>query len=133
MFFRNELAKHVKSAPVLLIGYNRPEKMGALISSLAVSKPKNLLVCVDGPKNNRSGDREKVALTQDCINQITWDCKVQTLFRETNFGLKRSVVNAVDWAISEFGSVVVLEDDIQPGKQMLPYAWSMLENYRRIY
>ena len=130
MFSRNELAKHVNPAPVLLIGYNRPEKMETLISSLAVNKPKNLLVCVDGPKNNREGDREKVERTRDCINQIRWDCKVQTLFRETNLGLQQSVVGAVDWAISEFGSVVVLEDDIQPGKQMLPYAWSMLENYR---
>ena len=117
-------------APVLLIGYNRPEKMKELVSSLAISRPKNLLICEDGPNQNRKDDVFKVARTRDAVNFISWDCNVKTLFREKNLGLKDSVVDSVNWAISEFGSVVVLEDDVLPGSQMLPYAWTMLESYK---
>jgi hypothetical protein len=107
--------------PVLLLGYNRPEQMRGLIRSLADVKPKLILLSVDGPKTNRTKDVELVGQTQEMINEITWDAEIRTRFRESNLGLRKAVVDAVTWANSEYGRVIVLEDDVRAGPQLLNF------------
>jgi len=107
--------------PVLLLGYNRPEQMRGLIQSLAAVKPKLILLSVDGPKINRLRDIELVRHTQEMVNEITWDAEVRTRFRESNLGLRNAVVDAVTWANNEFGKVIVLEDDVRAGPQLLDF------------
>ena len=107
--------------PVLLLGYNRPEQMRGLIGSLSALKPKLILLCVDGPKMNRVKDIELVRQTQEMVNEINWDAKIRTRFRESNLGLRRAVVDAVTWANCEYGKVIVLEDDVRAGPQLLDY------------
>ncbi len=107
--------------PVLLLGYNRPEQMQGLIRSLAAVKPKLILLSVDGPKTNRQKDVHLVRQTQEMVNEITWDAKIRTRFRESNLGLRNAVVDSVTWANSEYGKVIVLEDDVRAGSQLLDY------------
>ena len=107
--------------PVLLLGYNRPEQMQGLIRSLAALKPKLILLSVDGPRMNRLKDVELVRQTQEMVNEITWDAEIRTRFRETNLGLRKAVVDSVTWANSEHGKVIVLEDDVRAGPQLLEY------------
>jgi hypothetical protein len=107
--------------PVLLLGYNRPQQMRGLIQSLAPLKPKLLLLAVDGPKNTRSNDVDLVRQTQNLVSEITWDAEIQTRFRDSNLGLRKAVVDAVTWANSEYGQVIVLEDDVRAGPQLLDF------------
>jgi hypothetical protein len=107
--------------PVLLLGYNRPEQMQGLIRSLAALKPKLILLSVDGPRMNRLKDVELVRQTQEMVNEITWDAEIRTRFRESNLGLRNAVVDAVTWANNEFGKVIVLEDDVRAGPQLLDF------------
>lgn len=107
--------------PVLLLGYNRPEQMRGLIRSLAALKPKLILLSVDGPKKNRLKDLELVRQTQGMVNEITWDAEIRTRFRESNLGLRKAVVDSVNWANSEYGKVIVLEDDVRAGPQTLDF------------
>jgi hypothetical protein len=107
--------------PVLLLGYNRPQQMRGLIQSLAPLKPKLILLAVDGPRNNRPNDSELVRQTQELVSQITWDAEIRTRFRNSNLGLRRAVVDAVTWANSEYGKVIVLEDDVRAGPQLLDF------------
>jgi hypothetical protein len=108
-------------APVLLLGYNRPQQMRGLIQSLSPLKPKLILLAVDGPKNNRTNDADMVRQTQGLVSEITWDAEIRTRFRDSNLGLRRAVVDAVTWANSEYGKVVVLEDDVRAGPQLLTF------------
>ena len=107
--------------PVLLLGYNRPIQMRGLIQSLAPVKPKLILLAVDGPRTYRANDVELVRQTQDLASEITWDAEIRTRYRDTNLGLRRAVVDAVTWANSEYGRVIVLEDDVRAGPQLLEY------------
>ena len=107
--------------PVLLLGYNRPEQMRGLIGSLAALKPKLILLCVDGPKMNRVKDIELVRQTQEMVNEINWNAEIRTRFRESNLGLRKEVVYSVTWANSEYGKVIVLEDDVRAGPQLLEF------------
>ena len=117
--------------PVLLLGYNRPEQMRALIQSLAAVKPKLILLSVDGPKMNRMRDVELVHQTQEMVNEITWEAEVRTRFRESNLGLRKAVVDSVTWANSEYGRVIVLEDDVRAGPQLLDFLNYNLDKHEK--
>jgi hypothetical protein len=117
-------------APVLLLGYNRPQQMRGLIQSLSPLKPKLILLAVDGPKNHRSNDADLVRQTQHLISEITWDAEIRTRFRVSNLGLRRAVVDAVTWANSEYGRVIVLEDDVRAGPQLLEFLNHNLMTHR---
>lgn len=117
-------------APVLLLGYNRPQQMRGLIQSLAPLKPKLILIAVDGPRSNRLNDAELVRQTRELASDITWDAEIRTRFRDLNLGLRRAVVDAVTWAISEYGKVIVLEDDVRAGPQLLEFLDYNLNAYQ---
>ena len=107
--------------PVLLLGYNRPLQMRSLIQSLATLKPELILLAVDGPRSNRPNDANLVRQTQELASEITWDAEIRTRFRNSNLGLRRAVVDAVTWANSDYGQVIVLEDDVRAGPQLLDF------------
>ena len=115
--------------PVLLLGYNRPEQMRGLIQSLSPFQPKVILLAIDGPNQNRSNDPELVRQTQETINQVAWNAEIITRYRESNLGLRRAVVDAVTWANSEYGRVIVLEDDVRAGPQLLDFLNHNLDKY----
>lgn len=117
-------------APVLLLGYNRPEQMAGLIKSLEPHKPKLILVSVDGPRESKPRDAELVKQTQETLSLITWDAQVLTRFRDSNLGLRKAVVDAVNWATDSYGHVVVLEDDVRAGPELLDYMNFNLEHFK---
>lgn len=116
--------------PVLLLGFNRPEKMSQLIASLSVSKPDLVLIAVDGPRAHNSTDTDRVRQTQETAALVTWPATVVTRFRNENLGLRAAVVDAVSWATSEYGKVIVLEDDCVPGPDFVPFTTNMLERFK---
>ena len=116
--------------PVLLLGFNRPEKMAQLITALSVTKPNQVLIAVDGPRAHNSKDADLVRLTQDTASLITWPATVDTRFRKENLGLRTAVVDAVTWATSEYGAVIVIEDDCIPGPDFVPFATNMLKRFK---
>ena len=95
--------------------------MRGLLQSLAPLKPKLILLAVDGPRKNRDNDAELVRQTQELASGITWDAEIRTRFRDSNLGLRRAVVDAVTWANSEYGRVIVLEDDVRAGPQLIEF------------
>lgn len=95
--------------------------MRGLIRSLEPLKPKLILLAVDGPKAGRTSDADLVRQTQNLVSEITWDTEIRTRFRGANLGLRKAVVDAVTWANSEYGRVMVLEDDVRAGPQLLEF------------
>ena len=104
--------------------------MGGLIRSLANLKPKLILLSVDGPRANRENDMELVRQTQEMVNEITWDAEIRTRFRDSNLGLRKAVVDAVNWTISEYGKAIVLEDDVRVGPESLDYFNFNLDRFK---
>jgi hypothetical protein len=104
--------------------------MAQLITALSATKPKQVLLAVDGPRAQNSKDGDLVRLTQATASLITWPATVVTRFRKENLGLRAAVVDAVTWATSEYGNVIVLEDDCIPGPDFVPFAINMLERFK---
>jgi hypothetical protein len=115
---------------VLLLAYNRPELLTGLIDVLRPLAPQLVYVVIDGPKPDNEADAVRVQATRDAVAGIDWTTEVHTRFRPVNVGLRSSVADAVSWATSEHGQVIVMEDDIVPGPHVIAYLEYMLEHYR---
>lgn len=120
----------MRDTPVVVIAYNRPDKVRRLISRLADLKPDRIIFAVDGPKPGKASDIAKVAEVQSLAEDFSWTNKVETRFRPTNLGLRAAVTDVVSHAVSEFGQAIILEEDTLPGKNWFPYANRMLNEHR---
>ena len=117
-------------APILLIGFNRPDFMRAQIEAVRVAKPPRLYLAVDGPRQNRPGEAEKCRAVQECARLVDWPCEVRTRFSETNRGCKMGVCGAITWFFENEAAGIVLEDDCRPTTDFLRFASEMLNRYR---
>jgi hypothetical protein len=120
----------MNKAPVLILAYNRADKIANLIDSLRPLRPSTVLVGVDGPRINKANDVEKVAAVHKVLESINWTNDVQILGREKNLGLKRAVIDSVDWAIDAYGQAIVIEEDVVVGPQFLDFMNEMLNTYK---
>lgn len=115
-------------APVLILAYNRPDQIRGLIDSMRPFSPKTILVGVDGPKDT-AGDSEKVRKVVQAVAGINWTDDVQILERKSNLGLRLAVPDAVTWAMSKAGRVIVVEDDVRVSKDFFPYMNHCLDEF----
>ena len=120
----------MRDTPVVVIAYNRPDKVRRLISRLEELRPSNVIFAVDGPKAGKPADAVKVAEVQSLVNNFTWTDKVETRFRPTNLGLRAAVTDVVSHAVSQYGQAIIMEEDTLPGNNWFPYAQEMLTRYR---
>ena len=117
-------------APILLIGFNRPDYMAAQIEALRPAKPVKLYVAVDGPRAEIPDEIEQCRQVRECISRIDWPCELKTLFRDKNLGCKLGVSDAITWFFKNESEGMVLEDDCRPTLDFLRFATAMLERYR---
>ena len=118
-------------APVLLLGFNRPGKLETLILSLRETRPKIVRIALDGPRSHHPQD---VALVNECnevVRLIDWTDDVVVRRREENMGLEHAIPDAVSWVLSEFRSVIVIEDDVIVGPQFIEFANEMLTRFEK--
>lgn len=117
-------------APILLIGFNRPDFMAEQITAVRGATPKKIYIAVDGPREGRSDEVEKCRAVRECVKLIDWPCEVKTLFRERNLGCKYGVSGAITWFFENEEMGIVLEDDCRPTVDFLRFASEMLERYK---
>jgi glycosyltransferase involved in cell wall biosynthesis len=120
----------MSDSSVLIIAFNRPHKLRQLIASLRSSRPPILMIAVDGPRSQNKSDETLVRETQAVVSEIDWPCKIHTRFRESNLGLQTAYVDAVNWAMSEFGETIVIEDDVIAGQELYGYLNFNLNRFR---
>jgi hypothetical protein len=100
------------SAPILVLGYNRPDYLKSLLEFLKSQKNFRLYVSIDGPALNNSFDEY---LVKECrrlaIETQEWS-DTRLLFSDSNNGCYLGVTKAIDWFFEneEFG--IILEDDL---------------------
>lgn len=109
------------TAPVLVVGFNRPKHLKTLLESIALSPPRILLIALDGPRAGNALDQILVRECQEVIEQIPIKSKIELRIRSNNLGLKDSIVDAVNWACGKYGRVIVLEDDVQVGPNLFRF------------
>jgi hypothetical protein len=116
--------------PVLLLIFNRPQQTKLVFDEIKKQKPKYLHVAADGPRANNLEDHSLCLAARNIVNEIDWDCKIETLFRSENLGSKNAVSTAITWffSVHEFG--IILEDDCLPNASFFLFTKTLLERYK---
>lgn len=119
------------NTPVLFIVFNRPDTTRRVFWEIRKVEPRKLFVAADGPRDNRSGEKEKCEETRRfVIDNIDWDCEVKTLFRDKNLGCGRAVSSAITWFFQNVEQGIILEDDCLPNQSFFKFCEELLNYYK---
>lgn len=118
---------------IAIFAYNRPEKTRQLLNSLFVQngiKNYSVYIFIDGPKNEFD---KKV---QSKIKRICKKYPIDIISREENMGLKKNIIDGLNYIAKNYCAFIVLEDDLVLNINFLDYHSKMLsrfENDDRIF
>jgi hypothetical protein len=115
--------------PVLLLLFRRSDLAQRLIDSLRPVQPPVLYIAADGPRPNRPGEELECLRTRAVVATIDWPCRIETLYRSSNLGVRRAVSEAIDWFFSNEEAGIILEEDCLPHPDFFPYCDELLDRY----
>jgi hypothetical protein len=119
--------------PVLLLVFNRPAIVRAMLSALRGQRPDRVYVAADGPRATHPADVERCASVLEEVQRgIDWPCELEVLHRPSNVGLQQAVVSGIDWFFTHESAGVILEDDCVPAADFLRFADEMLARYAHV-
>jgi hypothetical protein len=120
--------KKIIGPALVAVGFNRPGSLQRLLNSLSVASydaPVPLVISIDG------SDSEQGAATRNVAEQFNWSHGPKRLiFHEQNLGLRRHILGCGDLT-SEYGAVIVLEDDLTVAKDFYRYTNNALKFVER--
>lgn len=124
-------ALSVCKAPVLLIGFNRPDTLTEVFNRVKCAKPVKLYIAIDGSRPQK-GEKENTLVMQcrNIANQVNWPCEVHTCFRTKNLGCGYGPAEAITWAFENEDRLIVLEDDCVPSQSFFRFCDELLERYK---
>ncbi len=118
------------TSAVLLLAFRRPETTKKVFDAVRKARPPRLYVAADGPRDGKPGEPEACAATRKIFEGVDWPCRVETLFRPSNLGLKKAIPEAISWFFSQEPEGIILEDDCYPSQDFFNYADELLARYR---
>lgn len=117
------------TAPVLLIGFNRPDVIKQSFDYIRKAKPQKLYVAIDGARKLKPNENQLVDEVKHIVKNVDWDCETHYKFNSENLGAEVTVSAAVSWVLENEEYVIVLEDDIIAPMSFLNFAQDMLLKY----
>lgn len=117
--------------PILLIAFNRPDLTRKLFTQIQKIKPTNLFISVDGPRNNKIGEKDLCNEVKKIVDQINWPCLTKTRFLDTNLGCDPHIESAIKWFFEHIDRGIILEDDCIPSLSFFSFCDAMLKKYER--
>ncbi len=119
--------------PVLLVIFNRPETTRIVFDAIRKVKPQQLYIAADGPRKNVKSDIKNCAEARRIIEDVDWDCKVETLFHDENLNCGVGPSSAFNWFFEHEEEGIILEDDCLPSQSFFWFCQELLERYRHDY
>jgi len=125
------MPSHPLKTAVLFLVFSRPDTTRQVFEQIRKAKPPRLYIAADGPRENVPGEAERVKEVREYVlNNIDWDCKVKTLFRDKNLGCKYAVSSAITWFFENEEMGIILEDDTVPSLSFFWFCEELLERYK---
>ena len=117
-------------APVVLIGYRRPEMTARVLAAIIEAQPSHLFLVMDGPRSGDADDSSAVAAVRAVLEGVPGETPVTKIFSESNLGLKARVVSGLDEVFATVEEAIIVEDDCLPSPDFFRYATELLHRYR---
>lgn len=105
--------EQTSKAPVLISVYDRKEHLVRCIDALlqnAEASETPLYIVSDGPQHE--GHKEAIENVRNYIRTIQGFKEVRPIFRETNWGMRKTGMDAVEQIFAEHDRFIRMEDDI---------------------
>ena len=119
-------------APVFVSVYDRKEHLSKCVNALlenAEAGETVLYIVSDGAKEKTH--EPSIESVRNYIRTITGFKEVKTRFREENWGMQKSTLDAIEWVLSENDCFIRMEDDIVCSTFYLKYMNEALKTYSR--
>lgn len=116
--------------PILLIAFNRPEKIKLIFDILKVLKPEKLFISCDGPRVNNFDDKKLCEEVRLITKKINWKCKAIYKFSKKNKTCKINVIESINWFFKHNKEGIILEDDCLPNPSFFYFCETLLKKYR---
>lgn len=121
---------YTTTSPILFLIFNRPDTTLQVFNEIKKASPPRLYIAADGPRPEKPGEAELCEHARAIVENIDWDCQVETLYQNKNVGCKQAVSSAITWFFSAEEEGVILEDDCLPSADFFRYCDVMLNRYR---
>jgi hypothetical protein len=89
-----------------------------------------MYIVSDGPRANRSGEKNLIEECRAIVSGVDWPCEIFTRYSDQNLGCRENVVQGLDWVFSQEDEAIILEDDCVPTSEFFEFCQEMLERYR---
>jgi hypothetical protein len=99
--------------PVLLISFNRPDMTKGAIDNLRKIKPKKIYFSTDGPREGIIDDQISIDKCISMVRNIDWECEIESLVAEKNFGPGYWPQHSITWALTKTDRILILEHDVR--------------------
>lgn len=121
----------MKFAPIVIFTYNRPEHTRQTVEALQrnlYASESDLIIYSDAPKDERA--KEGVDETRKYIKTISGFKSLRIVEREMNMGLANSLIDGITAVVTEYGNIIVVEDDLISSPYFLQFMNEGLEKYK---
>jgi hypothetical protein len=115
---------------ILFLVFNRPETTAKVFDAIKEAKPSRLFISADGPRTDKTGEKEKTEAVRKITESIDWPCEVHRNYPETNLGCRKAVSSGITWFFNQVDEGIILEDDTLPDQSFFAFAEEMLKTYR---
>jgi hypothetical protein len=117
-------------APILFLVFNRPEPTRQVFETIRAYRPTRLYIAADGPRAEKPGEWRLCSQVRSVVEEVDWECEVQTLFRDQNLGCGAAVSGAISWFFECEERGIILEDDCLPDPTFFTFTEEMLERFQ---
>lgn len=119
-------------SPVILFVYNRPWHTRQTIEALKnniLSDQTKLFVYSDGARDEQAAPQ--VLEVREYLKTISGFKKISIIERDSNYGLANNIIDGVTSIINQYGSAIILEDDLITSPLFLQYMNDALKKYKK--
>lgn len=118
-------------SPIVIFAYNRPDHLRSCLDALGrnpEAKRSQIRIIVDGAKGVE--DAQSVLATVEVARRQSPSPDTEVVARPRNLGLAGSIIDGVTQALSEWDTVIVIEDDLLVAPGFLAFMNASVKIYK---
>ena len=119
-------------SPILIIAYNRYEKITQILNILKnVKNLSSVYFKIDGPRNKQDFLKIKIVIIQIKNFKKFTNKKIFIKTEKYNLGLKNNIISGINWVFSKEDKLIILEDDNIFDISFLSFSTKILKLYEK--
>lgn len=119
-----------KQAPVLVLGFNRPELLDRVLRVLESAGSRKIYVSLDGPREEHAQDAKLCDEAALVVERSAVTDASRLRVSQGNLGCREGMATGISWFFQQESEGIILEDDCLPNDSFLRFCDQMLEQYR---